>query len=117
MFDMGFVELFVIAVIGLLVLGPERLPQVIKKLASFVTKSRYLANNLKEEFEREANLSEMRESLNRQKAELQNEVQGLSKDFTQNESESEGEKGQGEQKSVHDKPSKQVEQDDSHDSK
>ena len=71
MFDMGFLELLVIAVIGLLVLGPERLPQVLKKLSSFITKSRYFANNLKEEFEREANLSEMRESLKQQQTQFQ----------------------------------------------
>jgi len=82
MFDMGFLELLVIAVIGLLVLGPERLPQVIKKLSSFMTKSRHFANNLKNEFEREANLSEMRDSLKQQKEELHSEFRGISEDLT-----------------------------------
>lgn len=67
MFDIGFLELLVVAVIGLLVLGPERLPQVIKKIASWTARSRHFANHLKEEFEREANLSEMRETLSREK--------------------------------------------------
>ncbi len=40
MFDIGFWELLVIAVVLLLVLGPERLPEVAKQAAFFVRKAR-----------------------------------------------------------------------------
>ncbi len=81
MFDMGFLELLVIAVIGLLVLGPERLPQVVKKVSYWVTRSRHFAAHLKGEFEREANLSEMRESLEAQKAEIKKDIDAAKEDL------------------------------------
>jgi sec-independent protein translocase protein TatB len=40
MFDVGFAELFLLALIGLLVLGPERLPGVARTLGGFVRKAR-----------------------------------------------------------------------------
>lgn len=40
MFDVGFAELFLLALIGLLVLGPERLPAVARTLGGFVRKAR-----------------------------------------------------------------------------
>ena len=40
MFDVGFTEIFLLALIGLLVLGPERLPGVARTLGGFVRKAR-----------------------------------------------------------------------------
>ena len=40
MFDVGFAELFLLALIGLLVLGPERLPGVARTLGGYVRKAR-----------------------------------------------------------------------------
>jgi len=40
MFDVGFTELFLLALIGLLVLGPERLPGVARTLGGYVRKAR-----------------------------------------------------------------------------
>ena len=40
MFDVGFAEIFLLALIGLLVLGPERLPGVARTLGGFVRKAR-----------------------------------------------------------------------------
>ena len=40
MFDVGFTELFLLALIGLLVLGPERLPGVARTVGGFVRKAR-----------------------------------------------------------------------------
>jgi len=74
MFDIGFLELLLVAVVGLLVLGPERLPRVVKQVASFTARSRQFVGTIREEFEREANLSEMRETLTQQKAKFEQEV-------------------------------------------
>jgi len=40
MFDVGFAELFLLALIGLVVLGPERLPGVARTVGGFVRKAR-----------------------------------------------------------------------------
>ncbi|MGB7450806.1 MAG: Sec-independent protein translocase protein TatB, partial [Lysobacterales bacterium] len=40
MFDVGFAEIFLLALIGLLVLGPERLPGVARTVGGFVRKAR-----------------------------------------------------------------------------
>ena len=40
MFDVGFTEIFLLALIGLLVLGPERLPAVARTVGGFVRKAR-----------------------------------------------------------------------------
>jgi Tat protein translocase TatB subunit len=53
MFDIGFWEILVIAVVILIVLGPERLPEVAKQAAFFVRKARQgmfrLRNEMKSE--------------------------------------------------------------------
>jgi len=55
MLDVGFWELLVIAVVALLVLGPERLPEVAKQAAFFVRKARQgmyrLRNEMRSEME------------------------------------------------------------------
>ena len=40
MFDVGFAELFLLSLIGLLVLGPERLPRVARTLGGYIRKAR-----------------------------------------------------------------------------
>lgn len=40
MFDVGFTELFLLALIGLIVLGPERLPAVARTIGGFIRKAR-----------------------------------------------------------------------------
>jgi len=96
-FDIGFLEILVVAIIGLLVLGPERLPQVIKKAASWTARSRHFASHLKEEFEREANLSEMRETLTKEKEQFRNHLKKFEEEVSDNTSESVLEKNKSEE--------------------
>ena len=60
MFDVGFAEIFLLALIGLLVLGPERLPGVARTVGGFVRKARMswvsLRNTIEDELA-EADLS------------------------------------------------------------
>jgi sec-independent protein translocase protein TatB len=60
MFDVGFAEIFLLALIGLMVLGPERLPGVARTVGGFVRKARAswvsLRNTIESELE-EADLS------------------------------------------------------------
>jgi len=61
MFDVGFWELLVMAVIGLLVLGPQRLPRVVRQLGRWLAAARRTAAQLRWQIEREIDLGEHRE--------------------------------------------------------
>ena len=60
MFDMGFWELAVIGVIALLVVGPERMPGLIRATGKWVGQIQRLARDLRREIEREAQTEEFR---------------------------------------------------------
>jgi len=53
MFDIGFWELCVIGVVLLLVLGPERMPEVAKQIGYWVGRTRRTVNSLRAEMKRE----------------------------------------------------------------
>ncbi|MBB1059943.1 Sec-independent protein translocase protein TatB [Marilutibacter spongiae] len=63
MFDIGFSEIFVIAVVALLVLGPERLPRAAKFAGLWVRRARAQWYSVKSEFERELADDELKRSL------------------------------------------------------
>lgn len=60
MFDMSFLELVVIGVVGLLVLGPERLPGAIRTVSLYVGRMKRGFNKLRFEIEDEINASEVK---------------------------------------------------------
>lgn len=70
MFDMGFFELLVVFVIALLVLGPERLPKVARKVGYWSGRARATFNNLRYELEREVHNQDMQEKFRRKAKEL-----------------------------------------------
>jgi sec-independent protein translocase protein TatB len=55
----GFSELIVLFVIGLLILGPERLPRVATQIGRWVGKARRTANQLRYQLERELALADI----------------------------------------------------------
>lgn len=59
-FDVGFAELFFLAVVGLLILGPERLPVVARTLGGWVRRGREMASDFQRELEREVDLKEIK---------------------------------------------------------
>jgi sec-independent protein translocase protein TatB len=63
MFDIGFSELLVIAVVALLVLGPERLPKAARFAGLWVRRARSQWNSVKSEFERELADEDLKRSL------------------------------------------------------
>ena len=63
MFDIGFWELLLIAVLGLVVLGPERLPQVARTLGLWVGKSRHYMRQLSVELDREVQSDALHRSI------------------------------------------------------
>lgn len=78
MFDIGFWELVLISVVGLVVLGPERLPVAIRSVSRFIGAARGMANNVKDELSQELKIQELQENL--KKAE-QMGMQDLSPDL------------------------------------
>ncbi|GAM70318.1 twin-arginine translocation protein tatB [Vibrio sp. JCM 19236] len=63
MFDIGFWELILISILGLVVLGPERLPVAIRSVMRFVNSAKSMANNVKEELDHELKIQELQENL------------------------------------------------------
>ena len=71
MFDAGFAEVMVIAVIALLVIGPERLPEVASKVGGWIGKVKAFVSTTKADIEREFEASEMKDLLTEQKKEIE----------------------------------------------
>ncbi|WP_434357599.1 Sec-independent protein translocase protein TatB [Parasalinivibrio latis] len=63
MFDIGFWELVLISVVGLVVLGPERLPVAIRNVSRWVGAAKRMAGSVKDELEQELKLQELRDNL------------------------------------------------------
>src|SRR5688500_19063417 len=59
MFDIGPGELVLVAIIGLLVLGPQRLPKVASEIGKWVGRARRTASQLRRQLEREIEISEL----------------------------------------------------------
>ena len=63
MFDIGFAELLIIAVVGLVVIGPERLPGAVRTAAKFLGRAKRTYGNLRRDLEREIGADEIRREL------------------------------------------------------
>jgi sec-independent protein translocase protein TatB len=60
MFDVGFSELVVIALVALVVVGPERLPRVARTLGALLGRAQRYVNDVKADIEREVDLDELK---------------------------------------------------------
>lgn len=85
MFDIGGLELFLVLIIALLVIGPERMPEVARGIGRFVARTRRFIQSVKEESElretveelrRELDLKEEAETLRQVERDLQNDLYG-----------------------------------------
>ncbi len=63
MLDIGFTELLLIAVISLLVLGPERLPGALRTASMWLGRIRRSFNEVRTELERELNTADFNQDL------------------------------------------------------
>lgn len=63
MFDIGFSELVLVFIVGLVVLGPQRLPVAIRTVMGWVRTIRGLAANVQNELAQELKLQELQESI------------------------------------------------------
>jgi sec-independent protein translocase protein TatB len=63
MFDIGFLELLVVAIVALLVIGPERLPETIRKVLSVTRAVKRSLHNARMDVEREMGMDDIRRQL------------------------------------------------------
>lgn len=66
MFDIGFLEIFVILIVALIVIGPERMPEVARKIGSFTGKTKRFIQNMKQDSQLEDTVRELKESIDMQ---------------------------------------------------
>lgn len=66
MFDVSFSELILILVVGLLVFGPEKLPEVIRSVSAWIGKLRRSFNQIRSEIEREVGIDELKREIHNQ---------------------------------------------------
>ena len=68
MFDVGFWELALIAVVALLVVGPERLPKLARTAGLWIGKGRRFVGVVKADIDRELRAEELKQILDKQAA-------------------------------------------------
>ena len=73
MFDIGFSELLLIAVVALVVIGPERLPGVARNVGRFAGRLQRYVHDIKRDFNREIEFEEIR----RLQQEMETTVQSM----------------------------------------
>ncbi len=86
MFDIGFPEFFIAAVVALVVLGPQRLPAALRTLGLWIGRLRRSYYNVKTEVEREIGMDEVRRQLHNEQImadvkRVEREVKAMGKDM------------------------------------
>jgi len=75
MFDIGISEIMVIAVVALVVIGPERLPRVARTIGTLLGRAQRYVNDVKAEVNREMELDELKK--------LQSQMQSAAQEIHQ----------------------------------
>lgn len=83
MFDIGFSEIALIAVVALLVLGPERLPKVARTVGALVRRARSSWQDVRNEIERELAAEDLKQTIHdtRRAADIRADVQAAAADI------------------------------------
>ena len=76
MFDIGILELFLVLVTGLLVLGPERLPEVVKSVTRSMKWIKKTITSTKEEVSKNIGLNEVYQDLRNEEILKKSETDG-----------------------------------------
>lgn len=85
MFDIGFMEILVVLIVALIVIGPERMPEVARKIGQFMGKTKRFINSMKEDSEISSAMREIHEAVNldEEKKQLESVTEDLHDDFSQ----------------------------------
>jgi len=78
MFDIGFSELMVIAVVALIVIGPEKLPRVARTVGHLFGRMQRYVNDVKSDISREMALDDLRKL----QSSMQDTVQSIEQSVT-----------------------------------
>ena len=79
MFGLGFTEIVVIAIIAILFLGPDKLPSAMVDIAKFFRQVKNSVSSVKDSFEEEMNISEIKKEAMAYKKELLDAGEGIKK--------------------------------------
>lgn len=66
MFDVGFWELTLLFIVALVIVGPERLPRLVRTVGLWIGKAQRIVSEVKEEVEREIRVEEIKNSISQQ---------------------------------------------------
>lgn len=70
MFDMGFLEVTTIGIVALVVIGPERLPEVAAKVGGYVGKAQRFVRGVRSDISRELETGDLKDLLSDQKNQI-----------------------------------------------
>ena len=76
MFGMGFMEIFLILIVAIMALGPEKLPSAAVDMVKFFKKIKGSINDAKETIDNELNIKQMKEDADKFKASF-HDVKGM----------------------------------------
>lgn len=79
MFDIGFLEIMVILIIALLVIGPERMPELARKIGGFMGRIRRFINSVKEDGQMQETIKDFKDSMNLE--EQRQQISSLNKEL------------------------------------
>jgi len=82
MFDIGFAELIIIGVVGLLVIGPERLPGTVRTAVVWLNRIKRGFNDVKQEVQQELHNDAVMQELRKTGEQLKDEAGALQKDIS-----------------------------------
>ena len=81
MFDIGFAELLLIGVVGLLVVGPEQLPGAVRTVMAWVNRFRRSFDQIRTEVRRELHNDEIMQKLKAESQELERQARDSAESF------------------------------------
>ena len=83
MFDIGFAELLLIGVVGLLVVGPEQLPGAVRTVLAWVNRFRRSFDQIRTEVRRELHNDEIMQKLKAESQQLEQQVRNTTQSVEQ----------------------------------
>jgi len=81
MLDIGFAEILIVAVVALVVLGPEKLPMAIKTLGMWIGKAKRTISGIQSEISEELRLDELKRTTAVAKEQLEGELEEMKAPF------------------------------------